>query len=391
MKRRLLTALLLWPLGAHAQEATNATTTFTGQGVNMVMPLNINLLPAGTIQISEGNYYIANYQNTGVNIYIQSQTPLRIATVEEMARYQAEWTRIITRPGTTTTAPAKMPLTQAADVVKNLATALSEGQPAGIKTPAPVTSRTPAPAASAPAAQNQPKETLPVPRVTTPAPKAKVAPPAPKAAPPTSTPKQTGTMASKLNLTTTPKTPVQTLPTFPKASEIFGVPATLQPVIKTQAPTRAPGASPVATTRMLSPYTRPPVIPPVPVARATPALPTPQPSGLTTSQPLPSDLQVKFNGVGTSTTYSIMNTGNKVWSIDPRTLKVMQKGAIVRSLITLRESKGKSGGTIAPSSAVIGTIKAETTADAPITVQWQIKNAAGKAYLLTYSWSPSNR
>lgn len=350
MKRLLLTALLLWPLGAHAQEAANATATFMGQGGNMVMPLNINLLPAGTIQISEGNYYIANYHNTGVNIYVQSPTPLRIATVEEMARYQAEWMRIISRPSATATAPAKVPPAQAADVVKNLAATLSEGQPSVIKTPAPVTSTTPAPAASALAAQSQPKETLPAPSVTTPAPKANVAPPAPKATAPTSTPRQSATALLKLSLNTTP---VRTLPTFPKASEIFNTPATL--------------------------------------AKPAPALPTPQPSGLTTSQPLPSDLQVKFNGVGTSTTYSIMNTGNKAWSIDPRTLKVTQKGTVVRSLITMRESKGKSGGTIAPSSAVIGTIKAETTANAPITVQWQVKNAAGKTYLLTYSWSPSDR
>ena len=60
----------------------------------MVMPLNVQLLPYGTVTIANGTYFVPNYEGTGISIYIQSPQPIRVATLEETVRYQAEWMRI---------------------------------------------------------------------------------------------------------------------------------------------------------------------------------------------------------------------------------------------------------------------------------------------------------
>lgn len=65
------------------------------------MPLNVGLLPYGTITVADGNYYIPNYQETGIAIYIQSPKSLPVATLDQMMAAQAAWqkyTNLLNQP-----------------------------------------------------------------------------------------------------------------------------------------------------------------------------------------------------------------------------------------------------------------------------------------------------
>lgn len=105
MTMRLLavvTSLLLAAPLTHAQ--TTPTTPPTGQvggipvtavqqqnGQQFLMPISLDLLPYGTVTLSEGRYLISNYEGRGIDIYIYSPQPLRIATYAEMMLFQSQF------------------------------------------------------------------------------------------------------------------------------------------------------------------------------------------------------------------------------------------------------------------------------------------------------------
>jgi hypothetical protein len=109
---KALLPLLLLSAAAHAQTSPATTSPVTAPpaittpGVNvnavltqpnqqpMTMPLNVQLLPYGTVEIARNAYFIPNFEGTGISIYIQTPYPIRIATLEETTRFQAEWLRL---------------------------------------------------------------------------------------------------------------------------------------------------------------------------------------------------------------------------------------------------------------------------------------------------------
>lgn len=94
-KLAALTTALTFAVAAAQTNTTTTRAIVTAPGAApMVMPLDVTLLPYGTIVISDGTYLISNYENTGINIYLQSPTALRVATLDEMIRAKAEWSRI---------------------------------------------------------------------------------------------------------------------------------------------------------------------------------------------------------------------------------------------------------------------------------------------------------
>lgn len=60
-------------------------------GQQFLMPISLDLLPYGTVTLSEGRYLISNYEGRGIDIYIFSPQPLRIATYAEMMVFQAQF------------------------------------------------------------------------------------------------------------------------------------------------------------------------------------------------------------------------------------------------------------------------------------------------------------
>lgn len=103
----VMTSLLLAAPLTHAQTPpapTPATSTPTGQvggipvtavqqqnGQQFLMPISLDLLPYGTVTLSEGRYLISNYEGRGIDIYIYSPQPLRIATYAEMMLFQSQF------------------------------------------------------------------------------------------------------------------------------------------------------------------------------------------------------------------------------------------------------------------------------------------------------------
>lgn len=70
--------------------------------VSTPAPFQVNLLPFGTVTLADGSYYIPDYQGTGIGVYIQSPTPLKIATLEETVQLQTRWTRFLNAPTAST-------------------------------------------------------------------------------------------------------------------------------------------------------------------------------------------------------------------------------------------------------------------------------------------------
>lgn len=63
-------------------------------------PLDLKLLPYGTIQLAGGVYYVPNYAGSGVSIYIQSPVPLTIATLEQSLKLQGDFLHLSTPANT---------------------------------------------------------------------------------------------------------------------------------------------------------------------------------------------------------------------------------------------------------------------------------------------------
>ncbi len=102
----LLSAALLTV--AWAKTSTNATVLQPGQPAR-TMPLDVQLLPPGTLTITPGTYYIPNYEQTGISVYLQSPRPLAVATPDQMLRARAVWKRVMAGLLSSTAAPALSP------------------------------------------------------------------------------------------------------------------------------------------------------------------------------------------------------------------------------------------------------------------------------------------
>ena len=100
LRRLLLTPCLLLGL-ASAQPSLPPV---------VAAPLDLKLLPYGTLQLASGVYYVPNYAGSGVSIYIQSPLPLRIATLEESLKLQGDFLHLGgSVPRNTAPAPASAP------------------------------------------------------------------------------------------------------------------------------------------------------------------------------------------------------------------------------------------------------------------------------------------
>lgn len=169
MKTRFLaviTSLLLAGPLAHAQMAP--ATTPTGQvggipvtavqqqnGQQFLMPISLDLLPYGTVTLSEGRYLISNYEGRGIDIYIYSPQPLRIATYAEMMMFQSQFGQMMKAVAqgspvpmyTTQNPPLALPTTATAPTPASSPLPMT-AQAAPVPRPAPAPAAPTAPAAA---------------------------------------------------------------------------------------------------------------------------------------------------------------------------------------------------------------------------------------------------
>ncbi|MDR6219970.1 hypothetical protein J2Y00_003581 [Deinococcus soli (ex Cha et al. 2016)] len=354
----VLTTLLSSASLSTAQTAVNAVVSAPG-AQPMVMPLNVQLLPYGTVTIANGTYFIPNYEGTGISIYIQSPQTIRVATLEETVRYQAEWMRITQAisSGRSTT-PAAAP--QAASVP-----VMPQATPQAFPT-------NPAAAISAPS--------MSVPTMAA-------------ALPVTSAPTTNWTALSTAAVSSTPAT----LANFPTAAAPLQQPAAPAPVafppannlFQQAAFPSAPSAFPAAATAFTPTATAPQVAPApaTPVPSVAPQVQQAQYTPTTTL--VPEYLRVNFRGRGTNVTYSLSNTSSsQAVQIDPASLRAYQNGQPVEAQLAQRDSSGGTNGVLMPRAMLVGTISVLTRSDAPITITWQAKDTQGRVYPIAYAWMP---
>ncbi|MCD0168225.1 hypothetical protein [Deinococcus sp. 23YEL01] len=360
----VLTALLSSASLSAAQTAVNAVVTAPG-AQPMVMPLNVQLLPYGTVTIANGTYFVPNYEGTGISIYIQSPQPIRVATLEETVRYQAEWMRItqaissgrsttpaaapqVTLPVMPQAAPQALPTSPAAAIsapsmgVPTMAAALPVTSAPAMNWTAPSTAAVNTPA---PTLANFPTAAAPLQQPTAPAPAA-----------------------------------------FPSANNLF------QQAAFPTAPSAFPAntsAFPAAATAFTPTATAPQVTP----APATPA-PTMAPQAqqaqyTPTTTLVPEYLRLNFRGRGTNVTYSLSNiSSSQAMQIDPASLRAYQNGQPVEAQLAQRDSSGGTNGVLMPRAMLVGTISVLTRSTAPITITWQAKDTQGRVYPIAYAWMP---
>jgi hypothetical protein len=123
-----------------AQTPSPTTPNTMSPLVSAPAPFQVDLLPFGTVTLADGSYYIPDYQGTGIGVYIQSPTPLKIATLEETVQLQTRWTRFLNPPTASTPAPVTpTPTASPAPVVPQ--PTVQAAAPVAPTTPLPVTSR----------------------------------------------------------------------------------------------------------------------------------------------------------------------------------------------------------------------------------------------------------
>lgn len=353
----VLTALLSSASLSAAQTAVNAVVTAPG-AQPMVMPLNVQLLPYGTVTIANGTYFIPNYEGTGISIYIQSPQTIRVATLEETVRYQAEWMRITQAisSGRSTT-PAAAPQVTLPVMPQTTPQAFPTNPAAAISTPSMSvpTMAAPLPVTSAPATN-----------WTTP-----------------STAAMSNTPATLANFPTAaaplqqPAAPAPT--TFPSANNLF------QQAAFPSAPSAFPAAATAFTPTATAPHVAP--APATPVPSVAPQVQQAQYTPTTTL--VPEYLRVNFRGRGTNVTYSLSNTSSsQAMQIDPASLRVYQNGQTVEAQLAQRDSSGGTNGVLMPRAMLVGTISVLTRSAAPITITWQAKDTQGRVYPIAYAWMP---
>lgn len=392
MKKTLLTALLALALSAaaHAQSATTATAVVTAPGAQpMAMPLNIYVLPYGTIKITEGSYYIANYEGTGISIYIQSPTPLRIATLEEMVRYQAEWARLTTTASAPTpvstpkaaavTAPTAQPVAAVAPAAAQSLPMLT--MPSGQPLTAATVTQSATPMSTMAAGTAPASMTMPVAQTTMPVQSAQPVQqqmawtqPAPMAAAPTSAPQTTPAPT----WTQVQAAPAVNTMAFPQAAQAF-------PTAQTYA---APQASPNAQTGMMPAVAATMAPTPIPAPQAPSATAVNTYSPATTL--VPNYLRLSFRGRGNTLTYSIgNNSSDATVRLDPQSVRIYQDGQIVPANLSVRDSTGDTtSGALSPRAMLVGTVNVVTRSTSPITLMWQATDAQGRTYPISYAWLP---
>lgn len=355
MKKFVLACLLLTQ--AQSQEVN---VTVMGQAA----PFDVQMLPAGTVQISEGNYYIPNYMNTGISIYVQSPGPLKIATAEETARFQNEWSRFLKKPESIVGVPASPPLASPVSAVP--VTAASTPTPASAVTTRPAASPTaPATTLTSAATSTAPATS---PRATT-NPLLFTRPISTPALPPAAQVRAVTTARKPEAVPPVPSTP----PIFPEADTLFG---------STAAPATAPEVQPAAAPAKQSPSPSSQGAAPVTTPASKPGL------GHTQNADLPMGLRVTFDGSGNMLRYSVMNTGTDTYRLEARDMRILQRGMAVQALLTLRDSVGGTAGTLRPRGAIIGTVEAQTMSKDPLTLNWKVRDGRGKSYNLSYTWTP---
>ncbi len=346
------------PLATPAPVTANAVVQTPG-AAPLVMPLNVQLLPYGTIELAPGTYFIPNFENTGISVYLQSPKPIRIATLEETLRFQAEWARLTRDVYVSASTGAAAPVA---------ASPTSFLQPVGAAPARPAAASWPPPAPTQPVAQApaalQGPALPPLPAAPAPAPVALAAPPAaPVASPPTP-----AFPVYPAYATAAPTAPSPTLPSAPPAA----------PALAYANPYLAPAAAPTgyANPYAASPYA---ALPSAPQAMApAPTL-------------VPQYLQVNFKGRGNGATFMISNTSEgQALQIDPGSLRVYQGQQQVKAELTVRDSSsGRATGTLLPRSALIGTLKVTASGSSdPLTITWQARDMQGATYPITYSWLP---
>jgi hypothetical protein len=370
--KNVLTLALTLALGvlpsAHAQTPTTANAVVTTRdGQSLVMPLNVQLLPYGTLTIAPGVYLIPNYEGTGISVYIQSPQPLRVATLEEMVRSQAEWTRLTQALLAPQPPAARAP--QAAAPAPQVQAPLTAASFAPVMTPTPAPAQTPGPAM-----------TFPAPVAATPSSFPQVAAPLPVAAP-------------QVTFAAAPAPTVQA-PVFPSASTMFSSAAMPAPVAAS-----LPTAPAVSFPGVQAAFSAPAALPqvqatPAPVLPAPVAAPAPAPAAAwaPATTLVPDFLRLSFRGRGTTVTYSLSNTSSvQAMLIDPSSLRVYQGGAPVQAQLALRDSTGGDAarqGVLMPRSMMVGTITALTRSADPITLTWQARDQQGRVFPISYAWLP---
>ncbi|MBX8465600.1 MULTISPECIES: hypothetical protein [unclassified Deinococcus] len=357
----VLTALLSSASLSAAQTAVNAVVTAPG-AQPMVMPLNVQLLPYGTVTIANGTYFIPNYEGTGISIYIQSPQTIRVATLEETVRYQAEWMRITQAisSGRSTT-PAAAP--QAASVP-----VMPQATPQAQTFPTSPAAAISVPGTAVPTlASAMPVASAPAMNWTAPSTAAVSSTPAPTLA-------NFPTAAAPLQQ---PAAPAPT--TFPSANNLFQQAAF---------PT-APSAFPAAATAF-TPTTTAPQVASAPATAVPSVAPQVQQAQYTpTTTLVPEYLRVNFRGRGTNVTYSLSNTSSsQAMQIDPASLRAYQNGQPVEAQLAQRDSSGGTNGVLMPRAMLVGTISVLTRSAAPITITWQAKDTQGRVYPIAYAWMP---
>lgn len=84
------------PATATVQQSAAATAAVQrADGTRFEMPVSLDLLPYGTVELSHGTYMINNYEGSGTTVMIYSPTPLHIATYTEMTSYQARYGQML--------------------------------------------------------------------------------------------------------------------------------------------------------------------------------------------------------------------------------------------------------------------------------------------------------
>lgn len=361
----VLTALLSSASLSAAQTAVNAVVTAPG-AQPMVMPLNVQLLPYGTVTIANGTYFIPNYEGTGISIYIQSPQTIRVATLEETVRYQAEWMRITQAisSGRSTT-PAAAP--QAASVPL-----MPQATPQAFPT-------NPAAAISTPS-MSVPTMAAPLPVTSAPATNWTI----PSTAAVSSTP---ATLANFPTAAAPVQQPAAPAPiTFPSANNLFQQAAF--PTAPSAFPTNT-NAFPAAATAF-TPTATAPQVAPAPATAVPSVAPQVQQAQYTpTTTLVPEYLRVNFRGRGTNVTYSLSNTSSsQAMQIDPASLRAYQNGQPVEAQLAQRDSSGGTNGVLMPRAMLVGTISVLTRSAAPITITWQAKDTQGRVYPIAYAWMP---
>lgn len=127
------------------------------------------------------------------------------------------------------------------------------------------------------------------------------------------------------------------------------------------------------------------------VAPVTPATPNPvPPRPATSTSPLPDALKLAFQtrkaGNAYVLTYSVTNTSQTSVTFDPAQLVLTQDGKPLAGQLSIRNDSGT--GQLLPRSAQIGVITVPARSNTPITLSWNLTDAQGKRWPITYAWQP---